>query len=284
MQENIAETIIEKIIDLPTLPKVCAALMEMMENPDTNARDINRLLARDPALASKILKMVNSAYYALPKRIADLNQSIVLLGFKTIKNLILTAVVFKVFKRKTQNNFFDRNKFWKHSIASACLNKIIARKFPSLDSELAYTFGLFHDIGKLIIDEFVPENMVKILENARAKGLSFYESEMELFDINHSQLGYELTKKWQLPDELAYAILLHHDKEEIKKSTLLAINSFSDYICLIKGLIASGSCQTSRLNKNLWMQLDLSSKDLPKLFKTVELELKVIEELLQIAY
>jgi len=277
------KSIISDVRELPTLPQVAVTLMDLLDDASTGAPEINRVMARDPALASKILKLVNSAYYGLSNRISSLNQAIVILGFKTVKSVALSASVMGLFKAPGETGPFNRAIFWKHSIGCACVARLVARKQKGLDAETAFSAGLLHDIGKLVLDHYVPSDIEAIVELAEKNGSSFLEAERAILQTDHAEIGRWVTEKWGLPKELVAAIGYHHDIEAAPEKSLVAVVQFADYLAKLKGIAASGSCETPELAKDVWSMLSVDKGDLPELVNTINQEISAASSWLEVA-
>ena len=277
------DELIEEITELPTLPQVATRLMDLLDDPNTEAPEINRVMARDPALAGKILKLVNSAYYGLANKVSSLNQAIVILGFKTVKSVALSASVMGLFKGPSQQGRFDRRRFWEHSIACACVGRLVARKQKSFDPETAFSAGLLHDIGKLVVQHYFPAQADAVVEYAEEHGCSYIEAERAVYETTHAEIGHWLAAKWGLPRELVGAIGYHHALQEAPDKALVAVIQFADYLSKVKGLGAPGSAETPELKKEVWSLLDVDKPDLPELVNTINQEIEAASSWLEVA-
>ncbi len=146
--------IVDKIQNLPTPPIVFTQITKVINNPDTSAYEIGAIISEDPALTAKVLKLTNSSFYGIPRTITNVKQAIVILGLEAIKSLVISASVFDTFSKNKSLDTEYLENFWRHSLSVAFMSKIIARmkKLPSLqEAEIAFSGGLLHDLGKLII-------------------------------------------------------------------------------------------------------------------------------------
>jgi len=277
------KALISEIKELPTLPQVAVTLMDLLDDPSTSAPEINRVMARDPALAGKILKLVNSAYYGLSNKVSSLNQAIVILGFKTVKSVALSASVMGLFKGPKDSGVFDRALFWKHSIACACVARLAAEKSKGFDPETAFSAGLLHDIGKLVLAHHLPSKADEIVRLAEEKKSSFLDAEREILETDHTEIGRWLADTWDLPGELGEAIGNHHDLDGAEKKELVAIILFSDYLAKVKGIGAPGSADTPELNKEIWELLSLEKSDLPELVNIINQEIEAASSWIEVA-
>lgn len=205
---------IDKIEDLPTLPIVIQRILTLVNDPRSTVRQIGGIINSDQSLTAKTLKLVNSAFYGFEKKISTVDQAIVIIGFDAVKNLAISASVFDIFKGIKQKSSFHRHGFWTHSIATAFISKEICEDINLGNTGEVFVAGLLHDIGKLMLDIYFPEEMNKILYQAANMNLSFLQSEESLLSINHSLIGYYLAKRWNLPEVLTWPIRFHHHPQK----------------------------------------------------------------------
>jgi putative nucleotidyltransferase with HDIG domain len=202
---------VEQISTIPTLPTVLEKITLLLQNPQTSAEEIGLAIKTDQSLASKVLKLVNSAFYGFPGRISTITHAVVILGFSTIKNIVLTASIFDAFKRSGDKGApFDMEQFWLHSVACGAASKSIAKSIGFSESEECFIGGLLHDIGKIILCQHVAEEFAEIIEHAASHDQLFIESEQQLFTATHAEIGGMLTESWNLPPLLQHIVKFHH--------------------------------------------------------------------------
>ena len=216
-KERIAK-IVEEVDNLPSLPSIVLKLMEVVNSPDSSAEEAAKLIEKDPALTSKMIRLANSAFYGIPRSISSVTSAVVVLGFNTIRSLVLSASVAKMFEG--DKHALDIDRFWKHSVVTAMASKIIVRHLTvrMMDPESAFCAGVMHDIGKLIFSQYMPEDYSAVCEYARTKSVSVVEAEDKILGINHSKMGKILSDKWSLPLDLECAIVNHHDPENANET------------------------------------------------------------------
>jgi HD-like signal output (HDOD) protein len=230
VKERIA-AIVEDVDSLPSLPSIVLKLIEVVNSPDSAADDAAELIEKDPALTSKMIRLANSAFYGIPRSISSVTSAVVVLGFNTIRSLVLSASVAKMFDGK---HSLDIDRFWKHSVVTAMASKIIVRHFMTvrmMDPESAFCAGVMHDIGKLIFSQYMPEDYSVVCEYARDKKVSLVEAEDKIMGVNHAQMGKILSDRWSLPHDLEYGIVHHHNPGGADKAqNLVNITHLSDII------------------------------------------------------
>ncbi len=216
--------IVENISQLPSLPSVATKLMEVVNSPDTSADDAAALVEKDPALTGALLRMANSAFYGIPRSISSVSSAVVVLGFNTIRSIVLSASIIKAFPSNEQVQQFDRQRFWRHSILCGLGAKLLAQRTSRshmLDPESAFCAGILHDIGKLIFEQYVTEDFSKACHCAIENKISLFEAEKQVMGITHPEIGIILSDKWALPIDLEQGLVHHHNPENAEKAVAL---------------------------------------------------------------
>jgi HD-like signal output (HDOD) protein len=272
---NILQTV-ESITNVPTLPTVIDKISRLLQNPKTSAEEIGKAVTTDQSLASKVLKLVNSAFYGFPGRINTITHAIVILGFATVKNIVLTASIFDVFRKKgTSTSGFDLEQFWVHSIACGAASQAIARFIGFNEKEECFIAGLVHDIGKIILCQYLPDEFQKIVTTTRQKNTLFYQSEKDLFDITHQEIGGYLAERWNLPKSLQYAIRFHHTPSPSRDNYLTtAIIHSADIFIRALDYGNGGDNKIPLISDNVWKNLGLDTISLTTLFDSIHDEVE----------
>lgn len=201
------DALLEEIVTLPSAPQTLARVTKMMSDPHCSLVEVGKVIGADPAIALKTLRLVNSAYYGLGQRVASVDHAVVLLGSRVVRNLVLTATVFDAFE-------WSAESMLRHSIACGMAMRIIVERRPrdyQLEPEDAFAYGLLHDIGKLILQQFLPDECAKALELSVERRIPFYKAEREVIGVDHGALGARLIRQWNLPEQMALAVGGHHD-------------------------------------------------------------------------
>jgi HD-like signal output (HDOD) protein len=211
---------IEQMDQIPSLSGIVSRLIKVVNSSDSSAEDVAELIERDPALTSKVLRLANSAFYGIPRSVSSVQSAVVILGFNTLKSIVLSASVMNLFPSKTTSRAFDRTSFWKHSIVCALGAKTVAQSMMGrigIDPQSAFCAGIMHDIGKLIFELFTPKEYGDVCEQSLKKKMPLVEAEVAFMGINHADIGRILADKWALPLDLEYAIVYHHKPKAANK-------------------------------------------------------------------
>lgn len=207
-----AASLIEGVRDLPTPPLVFTQIMKVVDDPETSAYEIAGIVSEDPAISAKVLRITNSAFYGLSGTVTSIKQAVVIVGLVGIKDLVVSTSVIDMFKGDAVGKQFQE-LFWRHSLVSAFGCRMLAREIAPGDislGEVAFTTGLLHDIGKMVMYLESPEKSRKVLEVAHLGPRAELKLETELFGCDHTEVGRMITQRWKLPDLLCTAIAHHH--------------------------------------------------------------------------
>ncbi len=215
-REQIVNQFVQQISHIATLPEVTLKIIELVEDPSSTAQDLHNVISNDPALGSRILKVVNSAFYGLPGQIGSINRAIVLLGLNAVKNIAIAASLAKLYRGGQLCPGFSARDLWTHSIASAACAKLVADTIKLGLPDEAFLGGLIHDIGIMVE---MQADRQKLIEVVNALGLDkdgvpardMIEAEERIFGANHQDFGRGLCEKWKFPKSFSYVTGSHHN-------------------------------------------------------------------------
>ncbi len=228
--ENRVKQLIGNIRNLPTPPIVFEQIQKVLNEPDTSVGDVGKILSEDPAMSVKVLKLTNSVFYGLQREVDSVKHAVMIIGLEAVKNLVLSASVLNMFKADQSNKDFHE-EFWRHSLSTAFASRIIAQRFQGgkvFNPDPAFSVGLLHDIGKMVVCCFMPDEFKSIQDKMRSDPDSTeFEVEESILGFSHCQIGKELTAQWKLPIRMADAIGYHHNPKEPNDS-----QDFAYLLCL----------------------------------------------------
>ncbi|MCD4717935.1 MAG: HDOD domain-containing protein [Desulfobacterales bacterium] len=214
-KDAVLRKIYSKIDEIPTLPAVVPRLLSLMESDKTNASDIADLISNDPALASKILKVANSAYYGFSQQISNLKLAMPLLGNNMVRSLALSIGVIRNLPSGRKSPNFSEKGLWIHSLAVAELMQELGRRHGKRDrNDYLFIIGLLHDIGKVVLNQFFGEVFQEALEEVNSQEIvGLHVAERRLIGFDHGEVGAMLLKRWNFPDMINNPIAAHHKVE-----------------------------------------------------------------------
>jgi len=218
--------------DLPTIPVVAMKVMQLLESENATAEELAKIVAADPAVAARVMKISNSSFYGCQRQIQSLSMAIVILGFNTLKSLVVAASVKQVYKPFG----LTEQMLWEHSFGAGLAAKIIASSTRLANEEEAFLAGLFHDIGKTIMNSLDRDKFQLVMQKCYNDGISFEEAEKSIYPFSHDEVGAYVIKKWNFPDILFTTIMQHHTLEfsstdDAYISSLTAVVNLADQFC-----------------------------------------------------
>lgn len=232
--------LVDRLDSLPSIPLVADRVGQLVNDPRSDARQIAAIMRDDPALTAKVLKLVNSPYFAIPGGVTDVVHAISFLGFNTVHQLVLTVSVFKVLSKDA--DAAAKNLF-RHALgvagAAEALAEIVGHPAPAE----CFTAGMLHDLGKLAILQLEPRLYAQVVAHAGERGISLHEAEPEMGVPHHEVLGLRLAKRWRFPLVLQAAIGHHHAHDLSARQSVprhlhatIDLTTLADAICHRKGL------------------------------------------------
>ena len=215
--DNKVKQVVSNIRNLPTPPIVFHQIQKVMSNPDVSAAQIASILSEDPAMSAKVLKLTNSAFYGLAREVDSVKHAVVNVGIEAIKNLVLSASVLDMFKGGELDKEFHE-KHWRHSLATGFCCRMLASKLKKhgfVNSDSAFSAGLLHDIGKMVIVCYLQDDYAKVGQERELDKQSMdWEIEKRVLGYTHAEVGAVLIQVWKLPEKMGEAIFYHHNPLE----------------------------------------------------------------------
>lgn len=221
MDQNNLSRIMRQVKSFPGMPTTAAKLLPLLRDPDSSIARVEDLIKYDPGLTANLLKLTNSAYFGLPSRISSVRQAILLLGRKRLLQLVTTICMSGLMKKSVPGYDLPQGGLWRHSIAVAVAADRLVQSLKVTQADEAFTAALLHDIGKMILGNYVQEDLRSIQEMA-AKGISFEVAEYMVLGTNHADVGARILKSWSMPEDLVRAVAWHHDPDQCQENCRLS--------------------------------------------------------------
>jgi putative nucleotidyltransferase with HDIG domain len=243
------ERLLQSVNDLPSLPEVALKVTRLVEDPSVSAAAIGRVVSTDQALTARVLRLANSAFYGVSRRIGTVQEAVVVLGFRTIKTLTLAASLYPALSGEVRGYALERGDLWRHSIACAVGAQALAKEMGStaprvgpVTPDEAFVAGLLHDIGKMVLSVHLKEYFGQTRDRALADNVPFLLAERAILGIDHAQAGAAMAERWNLPAALVDAIACHHDPLGAQHGNvgLACVTHVADALCLTLGIGVGG--------------------------------------------
>jgi HD-like signal output (HDOD) protein len=283
-QAAIVEKAIKGISHIATLPEITIKIIELVEDPTSTAQDLHQIIAHDPALCSRILKVVNSAFYGLPRQIGSINRAIVLLGLNAVKNIAIAASLTKLFRGGELSSRFSARDLWVHCVATAAAAKLVCDHIHLGLPDEAFLAGLIHDIGIMVEMQCDRAKLIDVFDqlNINDEGVpaaDMREVEIKVFGADHGDFGCALCDAWKFPKSFSFVTGHHHNPLELPTGsrTLASVVYLADRLAAEAGYGFRGDLVSLGIDPAVLEELGITEEhlvkvraELPACFEEVE--------------
>ncbi len=285
MNSIVARERIENTPDIPTLPSVASEILRVANNPMTSANNVSEIIHKDQALTTKVLKLVNSAFYGFPGKIKTIQHAVVIIGFNKVKNIVLAASLFDMTKGK-EKKLLNIPQFWTYSLTTAIASQATIKYIePKISPDDVFVAGLIHSIGTLILDQVFPKEYAKVLEKRSPDNNNIIELEKEELGFTHMQAGEWATEKWELPKMLR-ACIRYYTTPTLAKNDHEAVAAvhIGSIISKSLGINFESFDLVSPFDKKIITKYQLNVSKLDKIIGEVIIELKRAQDFLDLIH
>jgi len=246
--EALRKRILDAVAHLPPMPQIAHKARAIMSNPSSSFKDLAIVLVTDQVIASRVLKLANSAYFGLSGKVSSIQYASVVLGQKTLAELITVAAASTLMDQALKGYGLKAGELWKHSLAVAYGSRFIARNINSRLEDDAFSAGLIHDVGKLVLDSYIFEKK-QVFDRLIGDGQeTFLRAEKQTLGFDHAEIASEVCDQWNMPENLAGAIRHHHDPSRSQGNELAYIVYLADVLAI--------KSQTGRETETLSYEID----------------------------
>ena len=237
MIENFREKVEQTINLLPPMPTVMRELIEALNDDNADLRTVGKIISRDPSMAMNVLRIANSAFYGLPAKVTTIDHAVRMLGMDEITSLCISCSASQSLKAPKGVPTLDLEQFWRHCVATGVIGKILVRRLNLGRMESLYLAGLFHDVGKVVLDRFKHDVYTEIVELTYKESISILDAERAVMGASHDMVGGWLVDKWRLPEVFGEVARHHHSVMEAsgESSVAVAVISAADQLARLKG-------------------------------------------------
>jgi HD-like signal output (HDOD) protein len=239
MSETISKKeILARLHQLPSLPVIVQEVIASFGDPDLDTASLSHKIAQDIGLSARVLRVANSSFYGLPRKVGSIPDAVIVLGFDTIRSLVLSAGMTHTFP-PSPDTALDRQAYWQRCFRVATLSKALGKDFLQQGQQLAFTAGMFHDIGQLVLDLCIQEQFSALLQKQITLNLPLLELERTELGFDHAEIGAEVIRLWNFPAEIEQ-VVRHWQNPELQ-------TSFSPLVCVVRmaTLLESGLTGTA---------------------------------------
>jgi len=257
------DKILRSMEHIPAFPATILKAGEMLRDDNYSVDALTNLIKYDQAIAANVLKMSNSAYLSPRHRISTIRDAVIYLGQQNLLRVVQTAGVSRFFAKAGRGYVTNANELWEHSVAVALMSQILARKILKREDETLYLAALLHDVGKMVMGEFVHDSFEKIMDLVHQQSHSFLESEEAVIGINHAALGGRIAVRWNYPEQIKNALTYHHRPDLADEDDMITwLVYLADQICLLAGFTGGMDGLAHRGVSDVMKKFDFYQKDL----------------------
>ncbi|MBM4333036.1 MAG: HDOD domain-containing protein [Deltaproteobacteria bacterium] len=280
---NQIDTIIQSASQLPPFPAVLQRVLQLIDDPKSSAQDLVEVIQYDQSITANVLMVCNSAYFGLRRSVFSVREALVRIGFNQLLEIVLSYGSAHLFSRAYRGYDLAAGDLWRHSVACALLSQIISGRLHREKTAIQFTAALLHDIGKIVLNEFVADHLQGIRKLVQEKELSFLAAEKEVLGIDHAELGGVISEKWKFPKTIVAGIRYHHSPSLTPEDReMVCLISLCDLIAMMTGFGGGADGLAYNADKEIMKQYRLSAKDIGGIMAELEERLKQVEQLLNL--
>lgn len=258
------DEILETTPDLPSISAAALVVMREADSPTSSARSVAEQISQDPALAARVLRLANSAFYGLPRQVCDIQEAVVVLGMRTVRHLAIVASTYTWLSKPLKGYGLGPKELWSHSFSVAVGAQMISKESSKADVDQAFTAGLLHNVGKVVLSAWLQDRFVPILKAAEFESMPFDEIERKTLGFDHAETGARLAERWNLPEPIVAAIRFHHTADNASSHQgIVDCVHVADCLASTLGIGIGPDAMRYETSQAAWMRLgmDYSGSD-----------------------
>ena len=274
---SLMEEIIAAVDEMPPFPQVVQRAMQELADPAYEVSGLVDILKVDQAVTANILKLCNSAYFGLPRKVSSLKEAVVYLGADQLRQLLVSGAASKIYEKPNEGYAVFADELWRHALATAVMAQVLRRHLRlKLDDNMVFTAALLHDVGKVVLSAFVIDKYRAIESLVEGGGCSFQEAEKEVLGFDHAEIGGKIAEKWEFPPEIIAAIAFHHEPSRASKELrlLTEVVALANNLAVMVGYGTGVDGLACRGHDLLLKKLNIVEKDLEGIVLLFQIEME----------
>lgn len=277
---NTVEEIIARVGSIQPLPDTALKLMNVMGDPRSTIDDIVETIKYDQAVTGQVLKLCNSSFFGLSRKVTSLNDAMLRLGTVKVLQLVMSVHTNNMLASEQRGYGLEPGVLWKHSVSVALASSLFAQRLGLADASLAFTAGLLHDIGKVILNEYVAEEFAEIVRRVTEEHISFVEAEQKVLGFSHEEVGGMIAEEWKLPAQITRCVRYHHVPSALDPpDPLVDAVYLANCVCLMLGLGIGDDGLCSRADAAVLERRGLHKNELESIGAQTVIDLQRVEQL-----
>ncbi len=274
---SLMEEVIAAVDEMPPFPQVVHKAMQVLSEPEYEVSSLVDILKVDQAVTANILKLCNSAYFGLPRKVSSLKEAVVYLGADQLRQLLLSGAASKIYEKPNEGYAVFADELWRHALATAVMAQVLRRHLRlKIDENMIFTAALLHDVGKVVLSAFVSDKYRAIEPLVESGERSFQEAEKEILGFDHAEIGAKIAEKWDFPPAIIAAIAFHHEPfRSPKEFRLLAeLVALANNLAVMVGYGTGVDGLACRGHGLLLEKLKLGERDMEELLLLFQIEME----------
>ncbi len=277
---NSVQDIVDRVSSIQPLPDTALKLMHVMGDPQSTLDNIVDAIKYDQAVTGQVLKLCNSSFFGLSRKVTSLNDAMRCLGTIKVLQLVMSFHTNNMLSSEQHGYGLEPGVLWKHSVAVALASSLFAQRLRLPDAGLVFTAGLLHDIGKVILNEYVAEDFAEIVRRVTENHMSFVEAEQEVLGFSHEEVGGMIAERWKLPPAIVRCIRFHHVPSAVDPPDPLVDTVYlANCVCLLLGIGLGEDGLCYRADPTVLERCGLCENDLESVGAQTVIDLERVEKL-----
>lgn len=282
---NLEKSILQSIQKLPSFPAVIQQAIQLIHDPKSSAKDVVEVIQYDQSITVEVLKLCNSAYFGLRRKVHSLREALVMIGLDQLLEMILCRESSRFFYNPCKGYDLEYGALWRHSIVSALLSGIISKRLNHEMTPTHFTAALIHDIGKVVLSEFVEDYFGEIKQVMEKESLTFIEAEKEVLGIDHAELGGRIVEKWNFPSVIASCVRFHHYPFSTSEDQeMVHLIYLCDMVAMTTGIGGGADGLSYHAYEEVMRQYQLKEKDIESFIVQMEDQFHTVGKMLRIKF
>lgn len=274
------DEILKEVGSLPPLPDTAIKLVQVINEPSATVDDLVEAIRYDQAVTSEVLRLCNTAFFGLSRRIDSLSEAMIRLGTVKILQLVMSIYTNSMLAKEQRGYGLAPGILWKHSVAVALASSAVAQHVKLPNAGLVFTAGLLHDIGKVVMNEYVAEQFAEIVRVVNTEKTDFLTAERQVLGCTHEEIGGLVAEQWKLPEPIVCCIRYHHNPGALDTPDSLVDNVYlANCVCLLLGVGLGDDGLCYRADPAVMERMGLREQDLEQVGAQTLAELKRVESL-----
>ena len=277
---NCVKDIVDRVGCIQPLPDTALKLMNVMGDPRSKLDDFVEAIKYDQAVTGQVLKLCNSSFFGLSRKVTSLNDAMLCLGTVKVLQLVMSVHTNNMLSAEQKGYGLEPGVLWKHSVAVALASSLFAQRLRLPDANLVFTAGLLHDIGKVILNEYVAEDFAEIVRRVTDDRVSFVEAEHQVLGYSHEEVGGMIAERWKLPPAIVRCIRFHHVPSALDPPDALVDTVYlANCICLLLGIGLGEDGLCYRADPTVLQRRGLCESDLEIIGAQTVIDLQRVERI-----